>query len=290
MEAIDSFFTKWNGNRADFDGAYGAQCVDLVNFYNRDVVGGAFIPTGATGGARDWYEQFAGGAPASYERIANTPDPNQLPQKGDVIVWGNALGFYGHIAIVRDASASGFTSFDQNYPGGSACHFQWHNWTGVLGWLRPKKFITTPQGGDDMIDQSTLTRLFQLILLRDPDAGAVQHYVGRYATSFVIADLLASSERARVVANMDVSRQSTAAQLTQLSTELGAVKQDSANKQAALDALQLQLLGVSEALKISNDKLAVEQARVCIQQPVPVDEQKVVENWLTRLWKSLFNK
>jgi hypothetical protein len=31
-----------------------------------------------------------------------------------------------------------FTSFDQNWPLNSLCHFQNHNYTGVLGWLHPK--------------------------------------------------------------------------------------------------------------------------------------------------------
>jgi hypothetical protein len=34
---------------------------------------------------------------------------------------------------------SSFTSFDQNWPTGSCCHFQYHeNYDGVIGWLRPK--------------------------------------------------------------------------------------------------------------------------------------------------------
>lgn len=40
---LDAFVTKYNGKYIDYDGMYGAQCVDLFNFYNRDVMGAGFM-------------------------------------------------------------------------------------------------------------------------------------------------------------------------------------------------------------------------------------------------------
>jgi len=140
-QTLDQFTSAWNGKYADFDGWYGAQCVDIVNFYQRDVVGGSFI---SAVGAKDWFEKYStNGASAKYDKIVNNmADPNQLPSRGDVVVWSGALsgsGGYGHIGVVLSANKSGFTSFDQNFPSGSYCHSQYHAWTStVLGWLHPK--------------------------------------------------------------------------------------------------------------------------------------------------------
>lgn len=106
------------------------QCTDLWRVYNLRVVGGPNV----TGNAVDYWGNY----PADfYDKIPNTP--TGVPQLGDVIIWGTNYGPYGHIAVCTDiADTKGFTSFDQNDPLKSPCHYQPHNYTGVLGWLRPK--------------------------------------------------------------------------------------------------------------------------------------------------------
>lgn len=135
------FINANDGEFMDFDGAYGAQCVDLFNYYNQQVVGAPWIGTPTTGGAVDLWNDFDSGAgPQFYRKIANTPEG--VPQFGDVVIWDQNVpgvtGPAGHVGIFTYGDANSFTSFDENYPTGSACHHQFHpSYKGVLGWLRP---------------------------------------------------------------------------------------------------------------------------------------------------------
>lgn len=141
---VDQFVAKYNGVHIDEDGYYGAQCWDVSARYAREVVGCPSFPTGS-GGAEGLYRLFQNPIPQYFDRIANDKnDPNQLPQKGDVIVWDASFSPpWGHTALVIGADASGVTVLEQNgnNPGGSA-YIKKRGWTGVSGWLRPKN-----QGG-----------------------------------------------------------------------------------------------------------------------------------------------
>jgi len=50
------------------------------------------------------------------------------------MVW---TGNWGHIAIYYEGDVNSFVSFDQNFPTGSSCHLQGHDYQNVLGWLHP---------------------------------------------------------------------------------------------------------------------------------------------------------
>lgn len=79
-----------------------------------------------------------------YEVILNTPEA--IPQKGDVIVWGQGFNStYGHTAICTGKTdVNTFEVFEQNNPIGSDCHLRaYKNYAYVLGWLRPKSAIIT---------------------------------------------------------------------------------------------------------------------------------------------------
>lgn len=123
---LQSFVNKWNGKGIDFDHAYGYQCVDLIQQYNKDFFNGSFL-FGATALAI-WmnYPQNL------YTKIINTP--TNVPQPGDILFWG-----YNHVAIVILADVMSLTSFDQNFPTGSLCHLQQHDYNNALGWLHPKQ-------------------------------------------------------------------------------------------------------------------------------------------------------
>lgn len=132
--SIQQFLDKYNSKFIDFDGYYGAQCVDLIQQYNKEVFGGPFI-TGQ--GASDIWETY----PVDYyTRILNTIDA--IPKEGDIAIWKKTTSLpYGHIAIVKSAGQLNFTSLDQNWPTGSNCHYVEHNYESplVLGFLRPIK-------------------------------------------------------------------------------------------------------------------------------------------------------
>jgi CHAP domain len=133
---LADFIAAHNGKYLDYDGHYGAQCVDLIDFYCRDVLG---IPI-VWANAIDWY-----GKDAAFEQwIPNRwGDMSSYPLPGDIVVWHAdhivGTGVNGHIAICVSANGMAFTSFDQNWPPGSPCHLQGHNYQGVTGWGRRAK-------------------------------------------------------------------------------------------------------------------------------------------------------
>src|SRR3990167_11105464 len=128
---VRGFFDKWNGRGIDWDNWYGFQCMDLYHQYDKECIGSKNYPAPA---AKDVWNKYDSNF---YTRIANTP--TNIPQLGDIIIWGTVVGPYGHIAVFWAGDVINFTSFDQNWPVGSLSHFQVHSYKGVLGWLRPKQ-------------------------------------------------------------------------------------------------------------------------------------------------------
>ncbi len=136
---VQGFFDKFSGKRINFDnccsGNQNCQCVDLAQEYNRDVVG-ANQNQELKGNAVDIWDD--GNFPATlYTKIANTP--TNFPNEGDIVIWNTSIGPYGHIAVCQSADVNKFTSFDQNWPSESYCHPVQHDYTDVIGWLRPTK-------------------------------------------------------------------------------------------------------------------------------------------------------
>lgn len=145
--SFDQFIAQWNGKGLDHDNYYGFQCYDLAHKYAIDVVGHD-VPSLAA--AKDLWTQTIEG----YDKIKNTP--TAVPSKGDIVIWGTDVGPYGHVAVFVSGDENSFNSFDQNWPVGSVCHIQPHNYTGVLGWFHPK---TLPAQDTITIDKKTFEDL-----------------------------------------------------------------------------------------------------------------------------------
>ncbi len=111
MDLIE-FTNKYHGKKVDFDGAYGAQCVDLFRQYCKDVLRAGH--TGAVEGAKDLFLNYAN-LPAEckyFDRISET-----APRMGDVCVWGaTTSNKYGHVAICLgfDENTGLITVFEQD--------------------------------------------------------------------------------------------------------------------------------------------------------------------------------
>lgn len=130
----DEFIIKWNGRTIDFDGSFGAQCMDLYRQYVQDVLGCPQSPP-VDGAAAVWTTYLT----QYFTRLDNTP--TGVPQKGDIVIWNRNVGYgFGHIAVFDHGDVMSFTSFDQNW-GTVACHLQRHDYANVLGWIR---FKTAP--------------------------------------------------------------------------------------------------------------------------------------------------
>ena len=176
------------GQSIDVDNNYGPQCWDWAAYYAKNFIGCPSLPTGPIGGAREVFEVFRQPLPAYFEKIANNHnDPNQLPYPGDIIVWGPPYGkidgvIYGHIAVVRDADSGGFTSFDQNW-GGKYVREVRHDWSGVIGWLRPFTSPINNIGDDDMAfkdrpnGREEIIKVYQVIGRRTPTEAEIQNWM-----------------------------------------------------------------------------------------------------------------
>lgn len=152
--SVQEFVKRYNQKSVDFDKQYGAQCVDLFNFYNTEVVGAPFIGTPITMGARDLYEVDSKVRNEHYKRLAAD---SQL-QTGDVLVYGPPQGRYidkgvtkylGHVniyigdnqVIQQNAKWNQKTTIDPLFTGG------------VIGVLRPLRFINSNSPQDVPTDQ-----------------------------------------------------------------------------------------------------------------------------------------
>lgn len=125
---LQEFITNFSGQRVFLDDeSYRGECTQIVKIWAKQ--NGWPIPnSGGTNKALD-YKNFTDG----YEFIENTPE--NVPSAGDIVVWGREVGSFGHVAIAVDANTDKFESFDQNWPQGTTCHIQAHNYFGVSGWL-----------------------------------------------------------------------------------------------------------------------------------------------------------
>jgi len=146
-EHCDAFVARWNGKKIDEDGYYGTQCWDVAARYAREEYGCPSFPTGS-GGAEGVYRIFSTPIGNYFDKIANTPDPNQIPIKGDIVVWTNKVSPpWGHIAVVISATPQGMVVFEQNGgidPNGDGIadgvsYTINRGYTNVAGWLRPKE-------------------------------------------------------------------------------------------------------------------------------------------------------
>lgn len=126
----DDFVAKHKNRAWDYDGYYGAQCVDLFNYFNRDVVRAGFVPV-------TYAHQLYAKAPASkYQKLG----ANATPRKGDVAIYNSHVSSYGtgHVAIVlKVVNGSTLQVIDQNWSGPKATI---HNIgkRNLTGYLRPK--------------------------------------------------------------------------------------------------------------------------------------------------------
>lgn len=132
----NEFIKAYEGKATDYDGAYGAQCVDLIKLYLDKVFD---IKPGSWGNAKYYWIDFEKHPEltTNFTKIKNTL--TFVPKKGDIMVWqGGINGGYGHLAICTgDGNINHFYSHDQNWSG-KVCKKIKHDYKKVYGVLRPK--------------------------------------------------------------------------------------------------------------------------------------------------------
>lgn len=101
---VRSWIGAHNGKWIDFDGAYGAQCMDLVVQYAYDLWGHRL-----TGNAEALRTQPL---PAGWQRIKNSA--TFKPQLGDIFVWYGAAHPYGHTGVIISGDLNRYEAIEQN--------------------------------------------------------------------------------------------------------------------------------------------------------------------------------
>lgn len=139
---IDEFLKTIPGHYIDTDLMHRYQCKDVPDYYGMVLFAKPLFHTLGAGNA----EHVLDLANPDYWRIIrnNPNDPDQIPVRGDVIVWdGIRDNPYGHVALVESADQDGVWVLEQD--GGLQVAVQRSRWgwdiptTGpVLGWLRPR--------------------------------------------------------------------------------------------------------------------------------------------------------
>lgn len=107
---LDEFVKEYEGKKVDYDGYYGAQCVDLVRLYIRLVWG---LPQpkniiSAYEAYTHWLRCSDGFNEISWKSITKIA-------RGDIIVFPPTdTNLHGHIAIVLDVTGDEVLCFEQN--------------------------------------------------------------------------------------------------------------------------------------------------------------------------------
>ncbi len=134
---LSMFVARWNGRKCDFDGAFGAQCVDLFRQCSSEVY--KTPHTGVVDGAKDLFLQYEQlpGEMAFYTRVKNAQKTRYKP--GDFLVWdATDKNKYGHVAILLAPLAMDFIVFEQNGIAQDGAKIALRTRSNLLGALRFK--------------------------------------------------------------------------------------------------------------------------------------------------------
>lgn len=161
MMNLAQFVAENNGQGLDFDGYYGDQCVDLVQFWAKNLGTHTFY-----GDAKDIIDQ----AGSDYIRINNTPD--NFPSEGDIVVWranGKVTGPAGHVDIAYgNCTRDSYDGFDQNWLGHQYSEIiKNHPYSDVVGWLHPKILDNQEVNMPTIVDKDLQQKILNLTLAKE---------------------------------------------------------------------------------------------------------------------------
>lgn len=139
VKSLQSFVNEWYNKPLNVDKAFGNQCFDVLQQYNKEILNGPYI-TGPTAIAAFDNNTFS---QTLYTKILN--GPTNYPKPGDFVFFK-----YNHVALVLVADGMSMTVFEQNYPsqgyydkdrnfiGTGVCRIGLHTYTNCAGWITPK--------------------------------------------------------------------------------------------------------------------------------------------------------
>lgn len=127
------FLDKNIHKKVDFDGAYGAQCVDLFRQYLKDVYE-IKEHTGAVEGAKDLFLNHQK-LPVQCKYLC-LADQFIKAKPGWIAIWGSTTtNKYGHVAIVLEDKGGCLAVFEQNGFTQDGAKITMRNKTNLLGYM-----------------------------------------------------------------------------------------------------------------------------------------------------------
>lgn len=133
---FNEFKNKYLGKTVDVDGAFGGQCVDLFNAWNRDY-NNCYINCAPTGYARSLAENKANNGILNY--FNETAINNMI--EGTVVVYGQCkFAPVGHVGFFIEDNGDGtFKCLQQNYNNQQVVTINNNPYSGIIGAFIPKQ-------------------------------------------------------------------------------------------------------------------------------------------------------
>lgn len=225
---LRQFINKYDGKTVDWDQKFGGQCVDLWRQYVDEVLELPQSPP--VRGAKDVWDTYL---EKHFNRVENTP--KGVPEKGDIVIW--ETGEYGHIAIFAEGGIRSFTSFDQNYPVGTKCHLQKHNYQGVLGWLHP---ITNSD--TNMTEEQD--RILKFLKENEADEGKVREAFGALADKERLEQEL--SNLRKQISDLNSSQEDLESRLKKLEAKISQTQEEKEDWQKQAETASKRLAKISK--------------------------------------------
>lgn len=138
MINLEEFVIKYSGKKVDFDGVYGAQCVDLFRQYSKECLG-ISEHTGScstSGGAKDLFLDYL---KMEKEKKYFTRETKKAMIQGDVLIWNETeTNKYGHVAIYLGKLNNSLIVFEQDGFKQDGAKINIRSKNNLLGFLRKK--------------------------------------------------------------------------------------------------------------------------------------------------------
>ena len=135
---VEEFVKKYNGKKVDYDGVYGAQCVDLARQWILEGLG-ISEHTGScstSGGAKDLFLDYDK-MPIEKKYFFRLKNKGNIP--GDILIWDKTeKNEFGHVAIYLGKLNNDFIVFEQDGFKQDGAKINLRSKTNLLGFLRKK--------------------------------------------------------------------------------------------------------------------------------------------------------
>lgn len=256
------------GKSLDFDGYYGAQCMDLILYYC------AKFGWRPYGNAVDLKNATV---PSGWQKIQNSA--TFVPEVGDIFIF--TMAPYGHTGIITSANMNSFTSIDQNWVNasnnGSAGANVTHNYNTFWGVIRPPFRVGATR---QQIEAAYLE-----VLERNADEGGIQTYLNTQWGIERVKQALMASDEYKWLRERKATEQAAAVLEAQRkeAEALAIAKKAEADRLAKIEADRLaaekaQIEANEKAQKEAAEKLKAEEAAKAKAEEALKAQEKQVTN------------